>query len=308
MGSIHRLLQEQGREAALAAENDRRVVEAAAAYLSDEESGIGYLYSGWCQAALPHKKLRDDQAWQVTSERVKLLVEPGRRSTDIGEPTWVGVPYGSRARLILIYLQTQALKTQSRDIELGRSLRCWLGRLGISVGGKSFRDVREQADRISRCRLTFHAVSNGGTKAGLVNQNIVDTAMFLAGDNPAQESLFVDTVRLSEMFFEQLRRHPVPLEDAAIKALNNNSMALDIYCWLAYRLHVLPSSKSITWRAIYMQFGTAYKEQFHFKPRFIESLKLALAVYPEAKVDMDDRGIVLQPSRPPIAPRLLSVR
>ena len=88
MGSIHRLLQEQGREAALAAENDRRVVEAAAAYLSDEESGIGYLYSGWCQAALPHKKLRNDQAWQVTSERVKLLVEPGRRSTDISEPTW----------------------------------------------------------------------------------------------------------------------------------------------------------------------------------------------------------------------------
>ncbi len=132
--------------------------------------------------------------------------------------------------------------------------------------------------------------------------------MFVAGDDPAQGSLFVDTVRLSEMFFEQLRRHPVPLEDAAIKAINNNSLALDIYCWLAYRLHVLPSSKSITWKAIYMQFGTAYKEQFHFKPRFIESLKLALAVYPEANVDMDDRGIVLQPSRPPVVPRLLSVR
>jgi hypothetical protein len=141
-----------------------------------------------------------------------------------------------------------------------------------------------------------------------VNQNIVDSAMFVAGDDPSQGSLFVDTVRLSELFFEQLKRHPVPLEEAAIRALNNNSMALDIYCWLAYRLHVLTGAKSITWRALHQQFGTAYKELFHFKPRFIESLNLALAVYPDAAVAIDDRGIALQPSRPPIAPRLIAIR
>jgi hypothetical protein len=96
---------------------------------------------------------------------------------------WVGVPYGSRARLILLYLQSEALRTQSRDIELGRSLHAWLGRLGIPIGGKSFKDVREQANRLSRCRLTFH-VKYGG----LVNQNIVDTAMFV-DDGECQESL-----------------------------------------------------------------------------------------------------------------------
>jgi hypothetical protein len=153
--------------------------------------------------------------------------------------------------------------------------------------------VREQADRISRCRLTFHAqFGNGGTsgKAGLVNQNIVDTAMFVAGGDSAQENLFVDTVRLSETFYEQLRKHPVPLEEAAIRAINNNSMALDIYCWL------------------YGQFGAGYKEMFHFKPRFVESLNLALAVYPDARVEMDERGISLKPSRPPVPPRLIGGR
>jgi len=255
------------------------------------------------QAALPHRRLADDAVWQITSERVRLLVEPGRRAVDFGEPEWVGVPYGSRARLILLFLQSEALRTNSREIELGRSLRVWLTRLGIPIGGKSFKDVREQAERISRCRLSFHVQAAG--RAGLMNQNIVDTAMFVGSDDGSQGSLFVDTVKLSETFFEQLRRHPVPIEEAAIKALSNNSMALDVYCWLTYRLHVLQSPKPITWKALQSQFGAGYRGLHHFKPRFLENLHLACAVYPSANVEVDERGLTLKPSRPPVAPRLI---
>jgi hypothetical protein len=304
MGTVHRLLETGGRANALAADVDRRVVEAAAAYMGDEDSGVGFIYSGWAQAALPHKRLAPDAVWQITSERVRLLVEPGRRAVDSGEPEWVGVPYGSRARLILLFLQSEALRTNSREVELGRSLRAWLSRLGIPIGGKSFKDVREQAERISRCRLSFHI--QAGDRAGLVNQNIVDTAMFMGTDDSAQGSLFVDTVRLSETFFEQLKRHPVPIEEAAIRALSNNSLALDIYCWLTYRLHVLQSPKPITWKALQSQFGNGYRGLHHFKPRFLENLNLACAVYPSAQVDVDERGLTLKPSRPPVAPRLLT--
>jgi hypothetical protein len=45
---------------------------------------------------------------------------------------FVGVPFGSRARLILLYLQTQALRSRSREVELGRSMREWLRRMGIA--------------------------------------------------------------------------------------------------------------------------------------------------------------------------------
>jgi Plasmid encoded RepA protein len=304
MGTVHRLLEAGGRASALAADVDRRVVEAAAAYMCDEDSGVGFIYSGWAQAALPHKRLPPDAVWQITSERVRLLVEPGRRAVDSGEPEWVGVPYGSRARLILLFLQSEALRTNSREVELGRSLRAWLSRLGIPIGGKSFKDVREQAERISRCRLSFHI--QAGDRAGLVNQNIVDTAMFMSTDDSVQGSLFVDTVRLSETFFEQLKRHPVPIEEAAIRALSNNSLALDIYCWLTYRLHVLQSSKPITWKALQSQFGNGYRGLHHFKPRFLENLNLACAVYPGAQVEVDERGLTLKPSRPPVAPRLLT--
>jgi hypothetical protein len=302
MGAIHELIQTQGRQAALLADIDRRVVDAALRYMGDEDGDVGFVYSGWAQAALPHRRLPDDEVWQVQTEKVTLLVEPGKRIVADGKPVSVGVPYGSRARLIMLYLQTEALRTGSREVELGRSLRAWLARMGIPHGGKSIKEVREQAERISRCRLTFH-IQQGG-RAGLLNQHIVDTAMFVDGDDPTQGSLFLETARLSETFFEQLQRHPVPIEEAAIRAINNNSMALDIYCWLAYRLHVLPGSRAITWKAMHAQFGSGFSRLDHFRPRFLENLQLALAVYRDAKVEVSGKGVLLLPSRPPVPPKL----
>jgi Plasmid encoded RepA protein len=121
----------------LLAEPDRRSVEAAAAYLADEDTGIGFLYSGWCQAALPHKKLADDEEWQIRSDHVNMLVQPGLRTSNFGRAQKVGVPYGSRARLLMLYVQSEALRTSSREVSLGRSMNQWLHRLGISLGGKS---------------------------------------------------------------------------------------------------------------------------------------------------------------------------
>ena len=134
VGAIHALIERDGKQLALKTEHDRRAVEAAAAYLSSEDSEIGFLYSGWAQAALPHKRLPDDAHWQVQTDRVTLIVQPGLRAIQGGEAVSVGVPYGSRARLILLYLQTEALKSSSREVELGRSLHMWLTRLEIPIG------------------------------------------------------------------------------------------------------------------------------------------------------------------------------
>jgi Plasmid encoded RepA protein len=319
MGTIHELLVEKGRQHTLQFDFDRRVVDVAANFMADEESGTAFLFSGWAQAALPHKRLPDDAPWQLRTERVTLLVEPGRRTMPSGPPISVGVPYGSRARLIMLYLQSEALKTNNRSVELGKSLRDWLGKMGIPPGGKSIQSIREQAERITRCRISFHLHAAG--KEGLIQQHIVDTAMF--GETPTYQgedfggnesedsggttrggSGFLETVRLSETFFEQLKRHPVPVDDAAIRAINRHSMALDIYCWLAYRLHVLSGDREITWKALHAQFGGGVSRIDHFRPVFIEHLNLALAVYPDAKVEIGGRGLTLQPSRPPISPRV----
>ncbi len=305
MGTVHRLIADKGRQAALDFGHERGEVEAASAYMTDEDTSVGFLYSGWCQAALPHRRLPDADGWQIQSEHTTLIVEPGMRPGDAGKPVPVGVPYGSRARLILIFLQSQAIKSRSREIELGGSLRSWLGRLNIPAGGPNVKAVREQSERLALCRLTFRVKSAGAT--GLMAQSIVDTALFLDepdGDGPIKTQ-FTERVTLSQGFYEQLQRHPVPLEEAAIRAVSNNSQALDAYAWLAYRLHSLTGPKPVTWKALMSQFGAGFSRLDNFRARFLPNLKLALAVYPEAKVDINEKGVVLYPSKPPVAKSLV---
>ena len=307
MGTLHRLIGENGKQGTLQfGEFCRAEVEAAAAYMADEDNAIGYLYSGWCQAALPHRKLPDEKGWQVKSGPVALIVQPGMRMGPDKDPIPVGVPYGSRARLILIYLQSEAIRTQSREVELGRSLRVWMGRLGISIGGDSVSAVKDQADRIARCSMTFEV--SKGESFGLFKQNIVDSAMFEDGASGSQR--FVNRALLSEAFFAQLKKHSVPLEEAAIRGLSNNSMGLDVYAWLAYRLHSLKGPTPVPWPSLMTQFGGGFRQLKNFRVEFLKNLRLALAVYPDAKVDVHDegRGLTLHPSRPPVAKLLIAAR
>src|SRR3954468_19451705 len=122
MGEVHKIIEDHGKKAAVTILGaDRSAVEAAAAYMGDPDSGVGFLYSGLCQAALPYRQIPDDQHWEIKSEHVSLLVEPGRLSRLHGPATLVGVPYGSRARLIMLYLQSEAMRTGKREVRLGRS-------------------------------------------------------------------------------------------------------------------------------------------------------------------------------------------
>jgi hypothetical protein len=303
VAEVHRLILDHGKEVALRYDVNRAVVEAAAGYLSSEDTDIGYLFSGWAQAALPHRRLPDDAAWQVTTDRVTLIVQPGLRPAPGGTPISVGVPYGSRARLILLYLQTEAVRTNSREVELGRSLHAWLRRLEIPIGGKQMASVRDQAERISRCRLSFQIKQ--GNRTGLMNQHILDTSMFIEDDN-AQGGLFVERASLSQSFFDELKKHPVPVEEAAVRQIANNSLALDVYCWLAYRLHSLNAPISISWKALHAQFGRSVARLDHFKDHFRTVLALATSVYPDANVEENDNGtgLILKPSKPPVATRI----
>jgi hypothetical protein len=82
--------------------------------------------------------------------RRRLLAESGSDS-DLRP---IGIPFGSIARMILLYLQTEAVKTRSREIELGRSMNHWLTSMGIDNGGKTYKLVREQSKRLSLCCKT----------------------------------------------------------------------------------------------------------------------------------------------------------
>src|SRR3954468_526434 len=234
MGVIHHLILEHGVDEARAKALDqlqRQCVETAFAVMSDEEKRIGVMHAGFAMTALPHKSTQNS-VWIRQGGDVKLRIESG---VDV-EDRPVGLPYGAVARIILLYLQTEAVRTKSREVELGKSMYYWLKNLGIDDGGKSYRLVREQARRLSLCRLTFYHVT--GATTFVTNGSFVRDAIILTRDD-AQLQLWREAVRLDEGFYKSLVEHPLPLREAAIRRVASRSMAIDVYVWLAYRLHRL---------------------------------------------------------------------
>ncbi|MDO9714024.1 replication protein RepA [Paracraurococcus lichenis] len=309
---VRHLVLVHGREQARAMvePEQRRLVDIAAEVLADEDGRIGITYSGFCLTGLPHKRLADNAIWTKAGHRVTLTVTPGHGPGRKGEstPRFIGVPYGARARMILLYLQTQAIRTGSREVELGRSMRNWLGRMGLSWGGETGRTLREQAARIAACTLRFDwqgETAKGYDKGGFVRSGLRFHAR--SGDEH-QPSLWEDRVVLDEVFYEVLRQHPVPLREAALRELADRSVSLDIYIWLAYRLHTLDRPTPIRWAALREQFGNgAYGELSNFKREFRKALAPAVVAYPEATVHVEEAGLILYPSRPPVAPRLVAL-
>lgn len=301
MAEIHDLILAKGVDAARAQAKtaaDRLVVDVAADMLAEESQRLGITYSGFCLTGLPHKKI-PGSTWKRDGHKITLIVQSGVDR----EERLVGVPYGSKARMILLYLQTKALQQNSREVELGRSMHEWLTRMGLSIGGNTYAQVRDQAERISACSITFFWEDD--RMSARRQDPIVTSAIQVKSERDlAQGELWSDVVELSETFFESLKAHPVPIWEEALKRISGKSLAIDIYIWLSYRLRALDAPVHCRWSALLKQFGS-YKSVHHFKPQFLAALKLAVAVYPDARVDVDEKGLTLHPSRPPIPERTL---
>jgi hypothetical protein len=299
MGELHELILRDGLEAArLRADTktQRHAVEAAAQLLAEEESRLGITHAGFAMTSLPHKRISDPY-WKRQGNRTTLLVESGRDR----EGELLGVPYGSLARLILLYLQTEAVRTGNPEVELGRSMKAWMTRMSLSAGGKTYQLVGEQARRISGCRLTFF--TDLTTAELRSNGAFVQSSISLAGlAEEHQPTLWQDRVRLDDGFWRSLKEHPVPVREEALKAIGTRSFAIDVYIWLAYRLHALTRPTPVTWAAVHAQFGAGFRLIRQLKPTFLEALQMALAVYPEANVRVEESGLLLHPS-PPAIPR-----
>ncbi|MFV3077500.1 replication protein RepA [Niveispirillum fermenti] len=297
MAQIHHLITAQGIDFARQVTQDkaeRQAVDTAFAVLSDADQRIGIMHAGFAMTALPHRQI-PDLTWVRQTGDVKLVVESGRDA----DQAPVGIPYGSIARMILLYLQTEAVKTRSRDIPLGRSMNQWLANLGVDSGGRQYQLAREQSKRLSLCRLTFFRAGAAGTMVS--NGSFVRDAILPSSRaDDDQLTLWRESVRLDEGFYDSLMQHPMPVREAAIREIGSRSMAIDIYIWLAYRLHVLDRPTPISWAALYAQFGGGFAQIRQFRAKFREPLTLALAAYPEARVSIDDAGVILYPSDPAV--------
>src|SRR3954454_2615270 len=198
MAEVHQLIIKHGIEEArrqAITKHERQVVEAAYQVLSDEAEKIGFTYSGFALTSLPHRP-QTDTTWRREGHNITMLITSGVDRA--GTP--LGLPFGSYARFILLFLQSEAIRTGSREVELGRSMRAWLGSMGLSIGGKTYKQVTDQARRISGCSLTFFADRAGAqikSRGGFVKTEITMTDVL----NEYQPALWQDRVVLDEDFY-----------------------------------------------------------------------------------------------------------
>jgi len=257
-----------------------------------EAGAVGYMARALVQATMPHSKPKE----------TSFVRENGAFSMAIMAHPKVGLPYGSVPRLLVAYLTTEAVRSKSREIELGDTLSAFMAELGeVPTGGRwgSITRVKEQTKRLFASNIACTYTSDD-RDAG-VNLAVADSyELWWNPKNPDQASMFTSFVKLGERFFEEVTQNPVPVDLRALKALKKSPMALDTYCWLTYRMSYLSKPTVIPWEALQMQFGAEYKVTRQFKAAFLRHLKAVLLMYPDAHVQPVEHGLELRPSRPHI--------
>lgn len=305
-----RIMAEIGRRAPvdiLAGPRGGRIIAAAAdvnetiGALGSAVSAAGHVYSGWCMLGLPYRrpKAEKDQIWRITTDYADITVQSGTIKRDDETTEYAGVPYGSYARMALIALQSEALEQSSRNIELGNTAYNALKRLGLPDGGKVAEMAMAQLEKLARCHVSFRI---GTELKGLeINERLVE-----AFEYDTDGKTFIKRLRLSQAFYDGLRRHPVAIDRSAVQRIRNSPVALDVYLWLSYRLPVLERETPISWTALHRQFGHGIGVMRFFKRPFAENLELARSVYPAANFSLTQSGIILRPSPPPRRSKTIS--
>ena len=224
-----------------------------------------------------------------------------------------GLPYGNLPRLLLAWVCTEAVRTQSRELVLGPSLSGFMRRLGInsdSGGDRSERTrLRNQMKRLFNAHIQ-HAYKDEQVSAS-VNSPIASRTGFWWGERkPAGQGLRDSKIELGEKFFHEIIQHPVPLELNILKAMKRSSLGIDFYLWLTYRTFTLKRPLRLSWVRLYRQFGvdpghaSGVCTVNNFRTDCLRELKKIKIAWPGLNYVTGHGVLILWPSKPAIDRRL----
>lgn len=276
---------------------ERLITEALAieAESAQQAGALGFMARAMVQATLPHKKVEGNEFERRNGAFTLSLMAPAK----------IGLPYGTVPRLLLSWLTTEAVRTQSREIELGDSLSGFMRDLDMVPTGGRWGSITRLKDQTRRLfASTVSATYDGNDRHAEMGYRLADKSLLWWDTQaPEQAALWRSSVTLTEQFYREIIEHPIPVDMRAIKALKRSPMALDIYCWLTYRSSYAKQSTTIPWAALAMQFGSDYGRTRDFRAAFLAELRKVAVVYTGAKVEPTDAGLILKPGTPHISKR-----
>lgn len=279
-----------------------KLISAGALIASDLPAGdeMAFTHAVLCQVGLPRSKVAGREFLRQ-SGAAWVNVQAGM--LDEGEgPVAQPIPYGAMPRLALIWVSTYAKRYNTREVPIGDSASDFLRLMGMDHQGARYKTLRTQMHALAACR--FQLGFQGRTFNG---QPVEQFDAWVSRRPSNQRTLWPGVMVLSEGYFQELAVHGVPLDNRALGALKGSALALDIYTWLAHRLHRIEGRPVILhWKSIREQFAQEYtgkNRDKDFKEKFVPALHSALTVYPKAKVKQVLGGLMLQASPPPISRR-----
>lgn len=295
----------------------REVIDAHLAIESEDAKSagaLGFMSRALVIATMPYKDPKVD-VFKRQNGDFRLRIVAGYEG---------GIPYGIYPRLLMSWVTTEAVKKQSPTIELGDSLRAFLRDVmdlrstGGGARGSGTR-VTEQMKRLFGSLVTAQYAGSQGRRGFLLKNVLIADELELEDDEAAglwtpqeahEAGAWKSRVRLTAGFFQECIDNPVPIDLRAYKALRGSPLAMDVYTWLTYRMsYTQRRTKPIRWEPLMMQFGSDYSSADpgqavrDFKKAFLRALKLVLAVYPQARVEVGDTGLVLLPSPTHVSPK-----
>ena len=291
----------------------------------DDELDISFMHCSFCLSGLPLRPLIDRSQ---TPTDGSLPIIPGRRkelpaffrrggscslsinATNLqlpisGREICTGVPWGSRSRLLVLWATTAAQQNDTNTwLEIG-SIRSWLKVIGVQYCQDSINAIKDQLIRLSFARFTM-LMAHGG------NQFFTNDCLFESGvfedtdlenyaDNDLTNVRMPLGLKLSDKAFQRFSgRDAIPVPTQALRTIANNSMAIDLFVYMLFKLRVIPEGETtlINWKALIGQFGNGES-----KSRFIKDYKASIdraieAMSCAAKVAVDDEGLRLHHVRP----------
>ncbi len=275
--------------------------------LTDHETQRrGYLARELVQCTLPHRDQKTDM-YVRTDGNFRLIIESG---SDVRTLEKVGIPYGSIPRLVLLWLNTEAVRRRDKDdsrvIHFGNTLNDFLRNVGLSpaTGGGKRGDaarVRMQCERLFAARFTFARLQ--GTDVQGSNDSVkMDVAkqVYTWWDyrNPDQGSFWESYIVLDEDFHRALISNPVPFDLDHLRALKRSPMAIDLYSWLTYRLFRLRNDSrgvTISYRDLKKQFGSGYGRDDNFRAAIKDALEKVSDVFSAIRYELAPHGLIVEP-------------
>jgi hypothetical protein len=288
-----------------------RLIKASADIRLDPPEEFAFQHTVLCQTALPTRRPEPTvRVWEREQGRAALRIEAGAARDPVSRKfVELPLPFGPKARLVLMHLNSEAIRSRSPEIEVADSMTAFVRRLmRADPNGREIRAFKDQLSALASA--TIRLAVDQGERMGQINTQIVGAFDLWFPKDARQRVLWPSTIRLSTDYFESLKQYAVPLDERAVAALAHSALALDMYAWLAQRLHRISAEKGqfISWPSLSEQFGQGFTRLRDFRRQFLSTACQVKAAYPDARFSLDEKGMRLLQSPPPVSKRLIAQR